>query len=90
MTGTVLPNGCNVVIMKEEIENISKDSIKIHSENIKKKQNIKVYGEDIKPNRVLIKKNQSIDPSIMGLMASQGINKVKVYKKPKFLFYLRR
>ena len=36
MTGAVLPNECNVVIMKEEIENISKDSIKIHSENIKK------------------------------------------------------
>lgn len=87
MTGAVLPNECNVVIMKEEIESIDKNSIKIHSKNIKKNQNIRFAGEDIKKNKILLKKNQTIDPSAMGLLASQGINKIKVYKKPKISFF---
>ena len=86
MTGAVIPDNCNVVIMKEEVESDNK-SIMITSKKIKIKQNIRFSGEDIKPNRVIIKKNHIIDSSSMGLLASQGINKIKVFKNPVVSFF---
>ncbi|MDA9181044.1 molybdopterin molybdotransferase MoeA [Gammaproteobacteria bacterium] len=86
MTGAVIPDNCNVVIMKEETESDNK-SIMITSKKIKIKQNIRFSGEDIKPNRVIIKKNHIIDSSSMGLLASQGINKIKVFKNPVVSFF---
>ena len=86
MTGAVIPDNCNVVIMKEETESDNK-SIMVTSKKIKIKQNIRFSGEDIKPNRVIIKKNHIIGSSSMGLLASQGINKIKVFKNPVVSFF---
>lgn len=86
MTGAVIPDNCNVVIMKEETKSDNK-SIMVTSKKIKIKQNIRFSGEDIKPNRVIIKKNHIIDSSSMGLLASQGINKIKVFKNPVVSFF---
>ena len=83
MTGAVLPKDCNIVIMKEEINKLNNDNIIINSKNVKIYQNIRFAGEDIKPNKVLIKKFHIINSSSMGLLASQGISKVKVFKKIK-------
>tara|TARA_X000000368_G_scaffold86449_1_gene65750 strand:- start:111 stop:1361 length:1251 start_codon:yes stop_codon:yes gene_type:complete len=87
MTGAVLPKNCNIVIMKEEITKIDKNRIEINSNNVKKFQNIRFSGEDIKPNKVLLKKFHAINSSSMGLLASQGINKIKVFKQPKVSFF---
>ena len=86
MTGAVIPHNCNVVIMKEETELMGND-IKLLSKNIKIKQNIRFSGEDIKPNKIIIKKNHIINSSSMGLLASQGINKIKVFKSPVISFF---
>lgn len=87
MTGAVIPKSCNVVIMKEETITIKKNTIKIISNDIKINQNIRFAGEDIKLNKILLRKNERIDPSIMGVLASQGIHKIKVLKKPKIAFF---
>lgn len=86
MTGAVIPYNCNIVIMKEETES-DKKSIIITSKKIKIKQNIRFSGEDIKPNKVIIKKNHIVNSSSMGLLASQGINKIKVFKNPVVSFF---
>ena len=86
MTGAVIPDNCNVVIMNEETES-NKKSIIITSKKIKIKQNIRFSGEDIKPNKVIIKKNHIVNSSSMGLLASQGINKIKVFKNPIVSFF---
>ena len=86
MTGAVIPDNCNIVIMKEETESDKKNII-ITSKKIKIKQNIRFSGEDIKPNKVIIKKNHIINSSSMGLLASQGINKIKVFKNPVVSFF---
>ena len=86
MTGAVIPDDCNVVIMNEDTES-NKKSIIITSKKIKIKQNIRFSGEDIKPNKVIIKKNHIINSSSMGLLASQGINKIKVFKNPVVSFF---
>ncbi|MBT7603368.1 MAG: molybdopterin molybdotransferase MoeA [Gammaproteobacteria bacterium] len=87
MTGAVVPKNCNVIIIKEEVELLKNNKISLISKNIKLKQNIRFAGEDIKPNKIIIKKNVEINSSIMGLLASQGINKIKVYRKPKVSFF---
>jgi len=87
MTGAVVPKNCNIVIMKEEITLIEKNLVKINSNKVKKFQNIRFSGEDIKPNKLLLKKFHIINSSSMGLLASQGINKIKVFKKPKVSFF---
>jgi len=87
MTGAVIPKDCDVVIMKEETDIIDKNTINIVSKNIKKNQNIRFAGEDICPNRILLKKFDTINSAAMGLLASQGINKLKVFKKPKISFF---
>ena len=86
MTGAVIPDNCNVVIMNEDTES-HKKSIIITSKKIKIKQNIRFSGEDIKPNKVIIKKNHIVNSSSMGLLASQGINKIKVFKNPVVSFF---
>ena len=87
MTGAVVPNGANVVIMKEEVELIGDKEIKLMSKQIKKFQNIRFSGEDIQVNRIILNKDHVIDSASMGLLASQGINKIKVYKNPKVSFF---
>ena len=87
MTGAVVPNGANVVIMKEEVELIGDKEIKLLSKQIKKLQNIRFSGEDIQVNRIILNKDHVIDSASMGLLASQGINKIKVYKNPKVSFF---
>jgi len=72
--------------MKEEVEQVD-SSIIIHSKNININQNIRFSGEDIKPNKVLLKKYEVINSSSMGLLASQGIHKVKVFKNPRISFF---
>ena len=86
MTGAVIPYNCNIVIMKEETES-DKKSIIITSKKIKIKQNIRFSGEDITPNKVIVKKNHIVNSSSMGLLASQGINKIKVFKNPVVSFF---
>ena len=87
MTGAVIPKGTNAVIMKEEIENLSKDKIKVLSKKVRVNQNIRFSGEDIQKNRIILKKDQIINSASMGLLASQGINKIKVYRNPKVSFF---
>jgi len=86
MTGSVIPKNCNIVIMKEETQ-LKNTDVVILTKNIKINQNIRFAGEDIKPNIVIIKKNHIINSSSMGLLASQGINKIKVFKKPRVSFF---
>ncbi len=87
MTGAVLPKDCNIVIMKEEVDDVDNTNIKINSKNVKLNQNIRFAGEDIKPNKVIIKKFHVINSSSMGLLASQGIHRIKVFKKPVVSFF---
>jgi molybdopterin molybdotransferase len=72
--------------MKEETKSKDKNII-ITTKKIKVKQNIRFSGEDIKPNKIIIKKNHVINSSSMGLLASQGINKIKVFKEPIISFF---
>ena len=82
MTGAFIPSGADSVVMFENTEENGKGELKIFSES-KVGENIRKKGEDVKQGEIIIKKGKKIRPYEIGMLASLGIKKIKVYKKPK-------
>jgi len=79
-TGSSLPNGADAVIM---IEDVLKNNSKIEiTKNVKKQSNIALHGEEVKKNQIILKKGTWLTPQDIGLIASIGINRIPVFKKP--------
>jgi len=97
MTGAVIPKGADSVIMVEYTEKIKnfclsgrqekskikeKEFVRILKET-KPGENIRRRGEDIKKGECVIKKGTLLKSVHLGLLASLGKSKVKVYCRPK-------
>ena len=85
MTGAVIPDNADAIVMKEMV-NIKNKNITFNK-NIKKNQNIRFVGEDIKKNKIVFHKNSQLTYSKVAILASLGIKKVKVLKKPIISFF---
>lgn len=94
MTGAMLPNGADCVIMVEDTEEIGENLIRYTREvkeldvcelNFKEKRqlNICYLGEDIKKGDVVVEKGTLIRPQDIATMASVGYVDVLVTRKPK-------
>jgi molybdopterin molybdotransferase len=94
MTGAVIPEGADCVIMLEHIMGIGENKIKyardikyksIDELKIKDKRilNICYKGEDIQTGEIIIKKGKIIKPQHIAMMAAVGYTKVKVGILPK-------
>ena len=84
MTGGMVPSGCNAVVMKELIT--QKGRIITTKSKIIKDQNIRFPGEDIKKNEIVLKAGKEIDEIDIGILASLGIDRVFVKKRPRIGF----
>jgi molybdopterin molybdotransferase len=80
MTGAIVPEGCDVVFMVEESENLQNG--KIRFTGIDPKLNISLKGNDVRTGDIVIKKAKFIQPQDIAIMASVGHTKVRVKKKP--------
>ncbi len=80
MTGAPIPEGADIVIPVENIEFID-EYIKIPID-FKVGANIRFKGEELKRGSVCIKKGEEINSYTITLLASQGIEKIEVFKKP--------
>ena len=81
-TGAEVPDDANAVIMQEKIVR-NENSIKVLEENPKLNQNIRPKGEQINQQDLALPANTILTPSSISFLASLGLNKVKVYPKPK-------
>ncbi len=81
MTGAQVPHGIDVIVKKEDVIH-NNVYIKIISQ-VKKYQNIRLSGEDVKLGEKVIESGTQLDVRHLGLLLALGINKIKVYKKPK-------
>lgn len=81
MTGAPVPMEYDLVVKKEDTDE-GKEFVKIFriSEG---KRSIQKRGDDIKIGENLVKKGTLINSRHIGALASVGISKIKVYKKPK-------
>jgi molybdenum cofactor synthesis domain-containing protein len=84
-TGARIPKGADAVVMVENTEQ-ENNTLKIFSEIVRGK-NIALKGEDIKNGQILYKKGTWLTSQDVGLIASVGINKVPVFKKPKIAIF---
>lgn len=82
MTGAPIPVGATAVIKQEDITLIE-DNFIILNKSIKNNENICFKGEDISKGTLLVSKGKKLDFADIGIIASAGIDKIKVYKLPK-------
>ncbi|MFA5451432.1 MAG: gephyrin-like molybdotransferase Glp [Dehalococcoidales bacterium] len=79
-TGAVIPAGTDAVIRIENTS-ISDGCISINSP-VRSFENVAPAGEDIRSGKVVLNSGTLLSPARAGVLASQGIEQVKVYSKP--------
>jgi molybdopterin molybdotransferase len=85
MTGTMVPNGCDAIIMLEAVKEIEENGGKyiVIKQKVNRGNHISYQGEEAKKGDVIIKKGAKITPGVMALLATFGYAKVRVAVKPK-------
>ncbi len=86
MTGAVMPDGADTVIMQEDTEIISHQQIKVDS-NHKQGQHVRYAGESLKQGDVALQTGRRLNSADIGLLASLGVAQIEVYKKPTIAFF---
>lgn len=79
-TGAAVPDTANAVVMQEKTQR-NENQIKIE-DSLKPQMNIRPKGEQIKIGDIALTKGTRINAAHIGFLASLGITKVEVYKKP--------
>ncbi|HPP07156.1 MAG TPA: molybdopterin molybdotransferase MoeA [Syntrophorhabdaceae bacterium] len=80
-TGSMIPEGSDGVIMQEYVREML-DSIEI-TRVVRRGENICFKADDIKKDEKVVERGKRLDFFDMGILASLGISKVDVYKKPQ-------
>ena len=80
-TGDPLPEGCDAVIMVEDIVKNQDESVTIHS-SAAPWQHIRQIGEDICAGEMILPSYTEIGPAAIGSMIAGGVLSVDVLKKP--------
>lgn len=86
MTGAKMPEGSNAVIRQENTDE-GMETVKIYEE-LKKYDNYIFKGEDIEKGTLLMKKGEVLSYVHIGILASMGIEKVKVKRLPKIALFV--
>ena len=86
MTGAKIPKGVNAIIPFEDIKK-PLDNFIILPNSIKPNNHIRKLGEDIEVDEVLVLQGEKLDSYKIGVLASQGISHIQVYKKPKVVVF---
>lgn len=79
MTGATIPAGADTVVM-QELTSVVDEQLIINT-SIKQGDNIRRTGEDIAQNSPVIQKGHRVTALDIGLLASLGIAKIKVYRQ---------
>ena len=85
MTGAMIPSGLNAVIPQEQVELNAGLIIFKTKPNVN--QNIRQIGEDINCGQTILQRGRCLKACDLGLLASIGIDSIKVYRKIKVAFF---
>ena len=80
-TGAMMPGGADAVVMVEDTE-AENGRVKVFRA-VFPKVNVGKKGEDIKEGESILSQGFVLDAGKIGVLASQGINQVRVYEKPR-------
>ncbi len=84
MTGAVLPEGADTVLMQEHVER-GADAIRIGPSRAG--DNIRPAGEDLRAGEVALRSGRRLTPADLGLVASLGIGEVTVRRRLRVAFF---
>lgn len=79
MTGAMIPEGADMVVMLEHTETLENGRVKLIKTD--SKANILKQGEDIKKGEIVLKKGTSLNSAHIGILASVGKTQPLVYQK---------
>ena len=85
MTGGVVPEGADTVVMQERARAQGKSIA--FAPGAKTGQNVREAGEDLKRGSVALRRGRIVRPAELGLIASLGIGEVAVYRPPRVAFF---
>ena len=86
MTGAPIPKGADSVVMVEDSQKVSsrkKEEYVRISREVKRGENVRYAGEDVKKGELVIKRGALLKSGHIGLLASLGISKARVFRKPE-------
>ena len=89
MTGAMLPEGANTVIMLEMTETFLQDGktfVSIRKE-LKRAQNVSTIGMELAEGDFLLEKGRKINAGEVALLAAFGHGTVNVFKRPKVAIF---
>jgi molybdopterin molybdotransferase len=86
MTGAVMPENCDTVIMQEHVETAGPDEVRI-GKGHRPGQNVRQAGEDIKTGNTVLQASHKLTPADLGILSSLGIGEVKVLRRPRVAFF---
>ncbi len=79
-TGSPVPDGADAVVMMEDTV-LHGDSVEIFTQ-LHPLKNIGEIGEDIRKGEIVLKEGQKLRPCDIAVLASLGIENIKVFRKP--------
>jgi molybdopterin molybdotransferase len=85
MTGGVVPQGADTVVMQERAKASGKSVA--FAPGQKTGQNVREAGEDLKAGSVALRRGRIVRPAELGLIASLGIGEVAVYRPLRVAFF---
>src|SRR3954470_4427687 len=85
MTGGVVPEGADTVVMQERAKASGKSVA--FAAGQKTGQNVREAGEDLKAGAVALKRGRIVRPAELGLIASLGIGEVAVFRPLRVAFF---
>lgn len=85
MTGALLPPGCDLIIMQEQVTRHEK-TIEIGTE-YQAGDNVRHKGEDVRAGTQVLDAGKLLTPADIGLLAATGQASVQVYRKPRVAFF---
>ena len=81
MTGAMMPEGADAVVMKE-VTKLEEEQVAIF-EGVEKDENVRFTGESVKHGDLVMSKGKLIRPQEIAMFASLNRSEVEVYKRPK-------
>ncbi|VAW81526.1 Molybdopterin molybdenumtransferase [hydrothermal vent metagenome] len=85
MTGAVIPDGCDTVVMQEQVT-VADKTISFPNQ-MSRGQNIRWQAEEIKSGDTVLNPGKLLMAVDTGLLASVGVTEVMVYRKPRVAFF---
>ncbi len=86
MTGAVMPNGTDSVVIQEQVKVIDSYHVEI-GDGHRKDQNVRFIGEDIRKGLDVFSQGHRVSAADLGVLASLGINECEVVRRPRVSFF---